>query len=106
MFPPLLTSQDSLGHVHLIVGSNPLASARCAKSLEVGAHPKIIAPPNAEIHYVLAKRIEDGEVEWIKKDYKEEDLKRLGREDADNVVDAVFMTHGAKAPLSAPPPCI
>ena len=42
--PGLLTSFDCSGQVHLIVGSNPLARARCAKSLEVGAKVKFIAP--------------------------------------------------------------
>ena len=100
MVPPLLTALDSAGHVHLIVGSNPLASARCSKSIEVGAKPKVIAPADAEVHYVLAKRIEDGEVEWIKKSFEEADLSNLGRRDVDNVVDAVFVTVNGKNTLS------
>jgi len=96
----MLTAQDSAGHIHLIVGSNPLASARCAKSIEVGAKPKIIAPADAEIHYVLMKRVENGEVEWIKKTFEAEDLERLGRDEVGNVVDAVFVTLGGKSPLS------
>lgn len=97
---PMLTAQDSAGHIHLIVGSNPLASARCAKSIEVGAKPKIIAPADAEIHYVLMKRVEVGEVEWIKRTFEAEDLERLGRDEVGNVVDAVFVTLGGKASLS------
>ncbi len=97
---PMLTAQDSAGHVHLIVGSNPLASARCARSIEVGAKPKIVAPADAEIHYVLMKRIEIGEVDWIKRSFKDEDLKKLGRDEVEKVVDAVFVTLGGKAPLS------
>jgi uroporphyrin-III C-methyltransferase len=96
----MLTAQDSAGHIHLIVGSNPLASARCAKSIEVGAKPKIIAPADAEIHYVLMKRVENGEVEWIKKTFEAEDVERLGRDEVGNVVDAVFVTLGGKSPLS------
>ena len=92
MAPPLLTALDSAGHVHLVVGSNPLASARCSKSIEVGAKPKVIAPADSDVHYVLAKRIEDGEVEWIKKSFEDTDLSTLGRDEVDNVVDAVFVT--------------
>lgn len=100
MAPPFLTALDSAGHVHLIVGSNPLASARCSKSIEVGAKPKVIAPADADFHYVLAKRIEDGEVEWIKKSFEDTDLSTLGRGEVDNVVDAVFVTVNGKNALS------
>lgn len=96
----LLTAQDTSGHVHLIIGSNSLASARCAKSVEVGALPKVVAPAEAEIHYALQQRIEDGKVEWIKKDFEEGDLKRWGRKEVDNVVDAVFVTLRGKNVLS------
>lgn len=96
MAPALLTAQDCTGHVHIIVGSNPLASARCAKSLEVGAKPKIIAPPDADVHYVLAKRIEIGEVEWIQESFQDAHLTTLGRDEVANVVDAVFVTSGGK----------
>ena len=92
MAPPLLTALDSVGHVHLIVGSNPLASARCSKSIEVGAKPKILVPADSDVHYVLAKRIEDREVEWIKKNFEDTDLSTLGRDEVDKVVDAVFVT--------------
>lgn len=96
MTPSLLTAQDAAGHIHLIIGSNPLANARCSKSIEVGAKPKVIAPPNAEVHYALAKRIESGEVEWLKKSFEDGDLETLGREEVDKVVDAVFVTIGKK----------
>ena len=96
MAPPLLTALDSAGHIHLIVGSNPLASARCSKSIEVGAKPKVIAPADADVHYVLAKRIEEGEVEWIKKSFEDADISTLGRGEVGNVVDAVFVTASGK----------
>ena len=100
--PPvsLLTSIDSTNHIHLIIGSNPLAAARCSKSLEVGAIPKLIAPETAELHYALQKRIDGGEVEWLKKAFEDEDVLRLGREEINNVVDAVFVTLGARDPWS------
>lgn len=94
MPPPLLVAQDSRNHVHLIIGANSVASARCTRSIEVGAHPKIIAPPDADIHHVLSKRVEEGEVEWIRKSFEEDDLRKLGRDEVDNVVDAVFVAVG------------
>lgn len=102
MPPPLLTAHDATGHVHLIIGSNPLASARCTRSIEVGAKPKVVAPADAEVHYALMKRIEDGEVEWIRQTFEEEMLTALGRVEVDNVVDAVFVTLGGKKASS---PC-
>ncbi len=100
MPPPLLTAIDSVGHIHLVLGSNPLASARCTKSIEVGAKPRVIAPADAEVHYLLAKRIEAGEVEWIQRNFEETDLTSLGRDEVDKVVDAVFVTSGGKSAAS------
>jgi hypothetical protein len=96
----LLTAVDSTSHVHLIVGSNPLAGARCSKSLEVGAKPLLIAPETAELHYTLQKRIDNGEVKWLKKSFEDEDVMRLGREEIGGVVDAVFVTSGSRDPMS------
>ena len=90
----LLTSQNSSGHIHLIIGANSIASARCAKSIEVGAKAKIIAPANAEIHFAIKEKIDNGYVEWIQKGFEEADLNTLGREEVDHVVDAVFVTNG------------
>jgi uroporphyrin-III C-methyltransferase len=99
MVAPLLTAHDSTGHVHLIVGSNPLANARCSKSLEVGAKPIIVAKGTSHMHYALQKKIEDGAVQWLDKDFEDSDLQALGREEVDRVVDAVFVTKGS-SPLS------
>jgi hypothetical protein len=96
----LLTAIDCTAHIHLIVGSNPLAAARCAKSLQVGAKPLLIAPETAELHYALQKRVDGGEVEWLKKSFEEGDALSLGREEIGGVVDAVFVTHGPRDPLS------
>ena len=96
----LLTAVDSTSHIHLIVGSNPLAAARCAKSLEVGAKPRLIAQETTELHYALQKRIDSGEVEWLKKEFEDEDVLRLGREEISGVVDTVFVTLGPRDPLS------
>ena len=93
---PVLTAHDATGHVHLIIGSNPLASARCTKSIECGAKAVLIAPPEAQLHYSLVKKVEDGLVEWRKKTFVDEDLQTLGRPEVDHVVDAVFVTLGGK----------
>jgi uroporphyrin-III C-methyltransferase len=42
------------------------------------------------------KRIDEGEVQWLKRDFKEDDLTTLGRAEVDHVVDAVFVTVGGK----------
>lgn len=96
----LLTAIDSTSHIHLIVGSNPLAAARCTKSIEVGAKPLLIAPETAELHYTLQKRIEIGEVKWLKKAFEDEDMLQCGREEIGGVVDAIFVTLGSRDPLS------
>lgn len=100
MAPALLTSQDCLGQVHLIIGSGPLAASRCAKSLEVGARPIVIAPADADVHYTLTKHIETGKATWMQKQFADNDLRSMGREEVDHVVDAVFVTAGATNPLS------
>ena len=100
MAPALLTAVDSASHVHLIIGSNPLAAARCTRSIEVGAKPILIAPEDATLHYGLAKRIEDGEVQWLRRSFCDDDLTTLGRPEVDRVVDAVFVTAGGKGSLS------
>jgi uroporphyrin-III C-methyltransferase len=96
MAPALLTAVDSTLHIHLIIGSNPLAGARCTRSLEVGAQPILIAPEEATLHYGLVKRIDEGQVKWIKRSFEESDLTTLGRAEVDGVVDAVFVTTGGK----------
>lgn len=80
-----------------------MAAARCAKSLEVGAKPLLIAPEPAELHYALQKRIDNGEVEWLKKPFEDDDVLRLGREEINRVVDVVFVTTGPRDPLSMVP---
>lgn len=81
----------------MIIGSNSLANARCTKSIEVGAKPVVIAPADAAVHYVLAKRVEDGEVQLVKRNFEDADLSMFGRDEVDNVVDAVFVTTGGKS---------
>ena len=99
MAPALLTAVPSAGHVHLIIGANPLAGARCTRSLEVGAKPVVIAEENGSGNYSLLKQIETGEIQWLQRSFRDEDLTTLGREEVDGVVDAVFVTAGGKLPL-------
>jgi len=100
MSPPLLTAQDCSGLTHLVLGSGPLAAARCAKSVEAGANPIILGSSQAGIHYTLAKLVEEGRVKWIQREFRDSDLKTLGRDEVDNVVDAVFVTSASKSPLN------
>ncbi|KAI2634791.1 uroporphyrin-III C-methyltransferase [Hypomontagnella submonticulosa] len=97
----LLTATDARSHVHLIVGSNPLAAARCGQSLSAGATPILLAPETTELYYALQQRVDDGEVKWIKEEFREEHLFTLGREEIEHVVDAVFVTSGSRDPSSA-----
>ncbi|KAL9603579.1 MAG: hypothetical protein Q9219_001082 [cf. Caloplaca sp. 3 TL-2023] len=99
MPPLLLTAHDCVGHINLIVGYNAVANARCLKSIEVGAKPILITPSEAEVHYALQDKIKAGQVQWIQRDFEDRDLTSLGRDEVDNVVDAVFVTLGGKESL-------
>ncbi|KAL2402850.1 Uroporphyrinogen-III C-methyltransferase [Exophiala dermatitidis] len=101
MTPSLLTAQSCVGQIHLVLGTGPLAASRCAKSLEVGARPVIVAPGTTDLHFTLAKAVDDGNVLWIQRDFEEQDLRTLGREEVDGFVDAVFITWSAKHPQSS-----
>lgn len=98
--PPLMTAWNVESQIHLIVGANPLAASRCAKSLELGARPIIIAPEMADMHFTLSEHIANGAAQWIRRDFQDEDLTSLGREEVDRVVDMVFVTLGGSHLLS------
>ena len=92
----LLAALNCKDAVHLIIGSNPLAAARCTQSLAAGATPLVIAPATAnEIHYGLQKHFNSG-VKWLNRKFQDEDLVTLGREEIDRVVDAVFVSSGPR----------
>lgn len=97
---PLLTAIDATSQVHLVIGSGSLAAARCTRSLEAGAKPIVIAPETADVHFSLTQRIEEGTVQWLRRDFEDSDLTTLGRDEVENVVDAVFVTLGGSDPLS------
>ena len=97
---PLMTAWNVESQIHLIVGANPVAAARCAKSLEAGAQPIIIAPETADVHFTLAEHISNGLAQWVRREFQDDDLTTLGREEVDRVVDTVFVTLGGSDPLS------
>lgn len=99
-YAPMLVAINAASQVHLILGTNSLAAARCTKSLQSGAQPIIVASDSSEIHFSLKDRIEQGAVKWVRRDFQNEDLKTLGREDVDHVVDMVFITLDSENPLS------
>ncbi|KZZ97687.1 Uroporphyrin-III C-methyltransferase [Moelleriella libera RCEF 2490] len=96
----LLVGIHARANVHLIIGTNPLASARCTQSLAAGALPVLIAPSTADLHYNLQSKITDGLVTWKQTVFEDEHLFTLGRPEVDSVVDAVFVTSGPRDPLS------
>lgn len=97
---PLLTAVNAESQVHLIIGANPLAAGRCTKSFEAGAQPVVIASETSSLQYTLSERIANGQAQWIRRDFRDEDLTTLGREEVDHVVDMVFVTLGGSHPMS------
>lgn len=93
---PLMTAWNTESQIHLIIGANPLAAARCTKSLEAGATPILIAPEIADLHFTLSEYISKGSVQWLLREFQDSDLTSLGREEVDRVVDMVFVTLGGK----------
>ncbi|KAL4773656.1 tetrapyrrole methylase [Aspergillus nidulans var. acristatus] len=98
---PLLASINVESQVHLIVGANPLAAARCTKSVQAGAKPVVISPDPGSLQYTLAAHIENGNADWVQREFEDADLTTLGREEVDHVVDMVFVTLGGNHPLSS-----
>ncbi|KAL4973739.1 tetrapyrrole methylase [Aspergillus desertorum] len=97
---PLLASINAESQVHLIVGANPLAAARCTKSLQAGAKPVVVSPDTGSLQYTLAAHIENGTADWVRREFEDADLTTLGRQEVDHVVDMVFVTLGGNHPLS------
>ncbi|KAI0393757.1 uroporphyrin-III C-methyltransferase [Xylariaceae sp. FL0594] len=91
----LLTATKAESHVHLIIGSNSLASTRCGQSLSAGACPVLLAPKTTELHHALQNRVGDGHVRWVQECFRDSHLFTLGRADVGHVVDAVFVTSTA-----------
>lgn len=92
--PPMLIAINAASQTHLVIGTNSLAAARCTKSLQSGARPIVIAPETSGVHFSLKDCIEKEQVQWIQREFQDDDLQTLGREEVDHVVDAVFVTGG------------
>lgn len=99
--PALLTAQDCSEHVHLIVGSGPLAASRCTKSIQVGAHPIILTPDDTVCHYTIEQYVSQGLVQQVAEQFKEAHLSTLGSAEVDGFVDAVFVTTPSSDPIGA-----
>jgi uroporphyrin-III C-methyltransferase len=94
---------DSRSHIHLILGTTPLAAARVAQSLAAGAKPTLIAPappPDTPLHHGLQKHIEAGSLPWLARPFSDDDVLTLGRPEVGHVVDAVFATSTAEFELN------
>ncbi|KAK4236101.1 hypothetical protein C8A03DRAFT_45850 [Achaetomium macrosporum] len=113
----LLTAQHCSGHVHLILGANPLAAARASSSLSAGAKPILIAPlPSSQsqppesatdtqpLHYSLSALVTAGSLTHLARPFTDADLFTLGREEVDRVVDAVFITSSSSPSFSSSTP--
>lgn len=89
----LLTAVDSRGHVHLILGTNPLTATRITQSLSAGAKPVLIAETASDkLHHAVASHIASGAVSHLSRPFTDNDLFTLGRPEVNGVVDAVFIT--------------
>ncbi|KAK3693697.1 tetrapyrrole methylase [Podospora appendiculata] len=96
----LLTALDCRGHIHLIIGANPLAASRTAQSITAGARPILIAPTStADLHPGVAAHVASGSLAHLARPFRDEDLFTLGRPEVDGIVDAVFVT-SARDPLA------
>lgn len=88
----LLAGLNCTNNIHLIIGTNPLASTRCTQSLSAGASPILIAPATADLHYNLQSKIDAGLIKWHQTPFEDGHLFTLGREEVNHTVDAVFVT--------------
>ncbi|KAK1758687.1 siroheme synthase [Echria macrotheca] len=97
----LLTAQHSQGHIHLILGANPLAASRATQSLASGAKPILISSssPTSQLHYAIEAHIAAGRLTHLPRPFEDTDLFTLGRPAVDGIVDAVFVT-SARDPLA------
>lgn len=83
----LLTCQNVTGNSVLVVGNSGLTNPRVKNILDHGATPIVIT---------CNEIIEDSEkvagVEYLQRRFDPTDLTKLGRDEVENVVDAVFVT--------------
>ncbi|KAK9375060.1 tetrapyrrole methylase [Lipomyces chichibuensis] len=97
--PGLLISQNCISQTHLVIGSTALSLTRVSKSLECGANVILIAPKASETTQTVkvweteiqAKEASYPNFTWIQREFNDDDLTILGRDEVDNVVDTVFV---------------
>ena len=90
---PLLTSVDCTDVVHLVIGDNGIAAKRVNRSLEAGATCILMSPAAfGDLHIELRDLIKSGKLEFQCKEFYDDALTCLGREEINNVVDMVFVT--------------
>ncbi|TQS33848.1 hypothetical protein Golomagni_05793 [Golovinomyces magnicellulatus] len=88
----MLTGINCTGHIHLVVGTDSVATVRCESSIAAGAIPVLVADGTSPLHPGLQRQIKAGFIEWERKPLDIDDLQTLGREEVAHVVDAVFIT--------------
>ncbi|PFH61246.1 hypothetical protein XA68_17880 [Ophiocordyceps unilateralis] len=92
----LLAALSCKDNIHLIVGNNPLAATRCNQSLTAGAQPILVSD---SVPDPLVSLMDEGAIRW-EKEFEEGMLFRLGRDEVDGIVDAVFLTCPVDAKLA------
>ncbi|KAI5815015.1 tetrapyrrole methylase [Pyronema omphalodes] len=96
----LLTSRNSVGETHLLIGASPLAASRLQKSLDAGANVILISPPT-ELPYSIQTHINSGAVTWHQRSFTSTDINTLGRQEVDGIVDLVWVvSHPDAAEIS------
>ena len=98
--PALLTAQDCSGHIHLVIGSGPLAASRCTKTIQVGATP-IVVSNDSQLHHTIEHYVQQGFARHVADEFKEEHLETLGRTEVDGFADVVFVTTPSSDPRGA-----
>ncbi len=94
----LLVATECENQVHLIIGLVPLSLTRISNSIKNGAKPILIAPrlsttdgSESRLNGLVDDLVAEGNLQWIERSFTSNDLITLGRDEVNNVVDAVFV---------------
>lgn len=88
----LLASLKCTDEVHLIVGASNVAASRINSILEAGAKPVLLTnQPSEEFTKSIEDNIANGNLKYVKKEFENDDLSKLGRSEVNHVVDRVFV---------------
>lgn len=91
--PSLLAGLRCDGEVHLVVGVTNMAWLKIARIFEAGADVKLIGRGDSQrINDKIEEYQKKGNIEWLDRDFELSDLKSLGRDEVDKIVDKVFVT--------------